>query len=176
MNICVLVGSLRKDSYNRKLYNAYQQLSDGQMCFKEINTALFPHYNSDLEPNKPNVIHEYAQDIRESDAVLFFTPEYNYSLPGHLKNAIDWLSRLDNQPFNGKKSAILGGSPGYIGTARMQYELRKIGVFLNIHFLNKPEVMVGQLYGKFDADGNLNDDNTRTFLLNHIEAMRAFVA
>lgn len=175
LTMTVFVGSLRKDSYNRKVFNLYQSLAKDKIRFKEINTADFPHYNSDLEANKPAIIKEYGDQIRNSDAILFFSPEYNYSLPGHLKNAIDWLSRLENQPFNGKKAAVIGASPGNIGTARMQYELRKIGVFLNLAFLNKPEVMIGQVYGKFDEQNQLLDAKLEEFLGLHIEAMIEFV-
>ena len=108
----------------------------------------------------PAVITEHAAHLAESDAILFITPEYNYSVPGHLKNAIDWLSRDERQPFSGKKAAIIGGSPGNIGSARMQYDLRKIGVFLDLQFLNKPEVMISSMYNKFDDQLNLIDEGT----------------
>lgn len=176
LDISVFIGSLRKDSYNRKIFNLYQSLAKDRMRFKEINTADFPHYNADIESDKPAIIKEYGEQIRNSDAVLFISPEYNYSLPGHLKNAIDWLSRLENQPFNGKKAAVIGASPGNIGTARMQYELRKIGVFLNLVFLNKPEVMIGQVYGKFDEQNQLLDAKLEEFLSLHIDAMTEFLA
>lgn len=175
MNVTVMIGSLRKGSYHRKLYEVYQQLAKGVLTFTEISTADFPLYNGDLEASKPAIIETHADSIRAADGHLFITPEYNYSIPGHLKNAIDWLSRVDNQPFNGKKVGIIGGSPGAVGTARMQYDLRKVGVFLNLHFLNKPEVMVGKLFDKFNSEGELNDSGTREFLEKHLGAFVEFI-
>jgi chromate reductase len=92
--------------------------------------------------------------------LLFATPEYNYSIPGVLKNAIDWVSRPPDQPFAGKAAAIIGASPGPTGTARAQYHLRQVGVFLDLHFLNKPEVMISSAADRFDADGRLKDEKT----------------
>ena len=100
--------------------------------------------------------------------MIFFTPEYNYSIPGVLKNAIDWLSRNDLKPFNNKLAAVLGGSPGNIGTARMQYHLRQVGVFLNLNFLNKPEVMIGKVFSKV-TDGEITDKDTIDLLNRHIQ-------
>lgn len=175
MNISVMLGSLRKDSYNRKLFELYRELSEGIFVFNEIPTADFPLYNADLEPVKPDIIEAHATTIRRSDGIIFISPEYNYSIPGNLKNAIDCLSRVNQQPFDGKKAAIIGGSPGAIGTARMQYELRKVGVFLNINFLNKPEVMVSNLYDKFDQNGNLIDEKTVDFFKTHIRAFAGYL-
>jgi chromate reductase, NAD(P)H dehydrogenase (quinone) len=175
MKLSVLLGSLRKESFHRKLLSAYCELARGEFEFSEIPTQDFPHYNSDLEENMPQIIHTHGNTIKSSDGILIISPEYNYSLPGHLKNAIDWLSRLEQKPFDGKKTAIIGGSPGNVATARMQYEMRKIGVFLNLHFLNKPEVMINKLFDKFDGDGRLIDDDTLTFLYSHIKAFKTFM-
>ncbi len=175
MQIAVMVGSLRKDSFNRKVYENYQRLHSDKFHFTEINTADFPHYNSDLEDSKPECIDRYGQQLSESSGMLFFTPEYNYSIPGHLKNAIDWLSRVSPNPFNNKKAAILGASPGGMGTGRMQYDLRKVGVFLNLHFLNKPEFMLSNVMSKFDEEGNL-DSQTIDFLDKHGKAYQAYLA
>lgn len=173
--ISVFVGSLRKESYHKKLFELYQPLFDNSFTFYEIPTTDFPLYNADLESSKNEIIQVHAEHIRSSSGIIFFSPEYNYSIPGHLKNAIDWLSRIPNQPFYGKKAAIIGGSPGAIGTARMQYDLRKIGVFLNITFMNSPEVMISKMYDKFDGQHNLTDQQTKDFLKAHAQAFFEFI-
>ncbi len=176
MHISVIVGSLRADSINRKIFNQYQALAKGIFEFSEVKTSDFPLFNSDLAKECLATITPHADTIRQSDGLLFFCPEYNYSLPGHVKNAIDWLSIVDEQPFNNKKAAIIGASPGNVGTARMQYDLRKIGVYLNLHFLNKPEMMIGQSFSKFNDDGVLTDDKTLSFLDEHVKNFKAFLA
>ena len=103
--------------------------------------------------------------------MLFSSPEYNYSVPGILKNAIDWASRQPTPPFDGKPVAIMGASPGLIGTARAQYHLRQICVFLNAHPLNRPEVMISQAMNKFDKDGKLTDEQTRKFMTDLLTAL-----
>lgn len=173
--ISVFVGSLRKDSYHKKLFELYQVLSEGVFTFYDVPTVDFPLYNTDLEASKPEIIQTHADNIRTSDGILFFSPEYNYSIPGHLKNAIDWLSRITNQPFDGKKAAIIGGSPGVVGTARMQYDLRKVGVFLNIVFMNRPEVMISSMYDKFDEQQHLKDEQTKAFLQTHVQSFFEFI-
>lgn len=173
--VSVFLGSLRKDSYHKKIFEVYQRLSENVFTFYEIPTMDFPLYNADLEASKPEIIETHAETIRTSAGILFFSPEYNYSIPGHLKNAIDWLSRVSKQPFDGKKAAIIGGSPGVVGTARMQYELRKVGVFLNITFINKPEVMISKMYDKFDDQQNLVDEQTKEFLQSHVHSFLKFI-
>jgi chromate reductase len=115
-------------------------------------------------------------EIARADAVLIATPEYNFSIPGVLKNAIDWISRLPDQPFKNKPVAILGASPGPVGTARAQYDLRKVFVFLDAHVLNKPEIMISNAGTRFDAEGKLTDETSRKFLASQIEALRAWAA
>ena len=110
--------------------------------------------------------------IRDADAILFVTPEYNYSVPGVLKNAIDWASRPPEQPFAGKPAAIMGASPGVIGTARAQYHLRQIAVFLDLKVLNKPEVMIGGAADRFDSAGNLTHEPTREFIGKTLAALQ----
>jgi chromate reductase len=112
--------------------------------------------------------------IKAADALLFATPEYNYSIPGLLKNAIDWASRPPEQPFNGKPVAIMGASPGPVGTARCQYHLRQVCVSLNMFPVNKPEVMIGQYQNKFDVCGKLTDETTRGFVQDLLVALAAW--
>ncbi len=177
MNIAVIIGSLRKESYNRKLYNAYRSLADGDYNFKELSIHKFPLYNQDLEAvNFPEVVESVADRIRESDAVLFFSPEYNYSIPGYVKNAIDWLSRVDDQPFAARPVSILGASPSPSGTARMQYHFRQVGVTLDMRLLNRPEVIVSKVNEKFNEQGDLTDETTRKMLKKHIKMFKEFVS
>src|SRR4029077_6804387 len=122
----------------------------------------FPGFNQDLDQEPPEKVIEFKQKIREADAILFSSPEYNYSIPGVLKNAIDWASRpYGDSAWEGKPAAIMGASPGAVGTARMQYHLRQVMVFLNMYPLNKPEAMIGNCMEKFDSEGNLTDEKTK---------------
>ena len=117
-----------------------------------------------------------GEAIAAADGVVIVTPEYNYSVPGVLKNAIDWLSRLPNQPFAGKPVAIQSASPGALGGARAQYHLRQSLVFLDARVLNRPEVMVGGAYGKADmASGDLTDQATKDFIAGQLKAFADFV-
>jgi len=110
--------------------------------------------------------------IRAADAVIFCSPEYNYSIPGHLKNVIDWASRpYGDSAWEGKPAAIMGASIGAIATARMQYHLRQVMVFLDMHPLNRPEVMIGSCGDKYDADGRLTDEDTRQHIRKLLEAL-----
>ena len=117
-----------------------------------------------------------AEAIRAADGVIFCTPEYNFSIPGGLKNALDWVSRLPNQPFIGKPIAIQSASPGPLGGARIQYDLRKSLVFLDALTLNKPEIFVGNCAAKFDETGELKDEATINFIKQQLEAFSSFIA
>jgi chromate reductase len=122
-------------------------------------------FNQDDEQNPPAKVAELKKRVRDADALLFVTPEYNYSVPGVLKNAIDWASRpYGDSAWDGKPAAIMGASIGTIATARAQYHLRQIFVFLNIFALNQPEVMIGNAAERFDANGNLTDDATKDYI------------
>lgn len=175
MKIITMVGSLRKNSYNRMVYDFYKSIAEN-VEFYEIYTDKFPHYNADLHEKRfPDEITYASNLIKNSDGVLFFSPEYNYSVPGTLKNALDWLSRLDPPPLAKKPASVIGASPGNIGTARMQYDLRKIGIFLDIFFMNKPEIMISNVYKKFDEQGVLTDEATKEHLKKHVEAFQDFI-
>ncbi len=165
IRILGIAGSLRRDSYNRAALRAATQLVPPDATIETFDLQGIPAFNQDEEQNPPARVVELKRLIRAADAVLFVTPEYNYSVPGVLKNAIDWASRpYGDSAWSGKPAAIMGASAGTIGTARAQYHLRQIMVFLNMFPLNQPEVMIGNAATRFDKDGNLTDEATRAHI------------
>ena len=160
-----IAGSLRRESYNRAALRAATSLAPEGVTIDVFELDGIPGFNQDEEQNPPAKVVELKQRIREADAILIVTPEYNYSVPGVLKNAIDWASRpYGDSAWNGKPAAIMGASVGTIGTARAQYHLRQMMVFLNMFPINQPEVMIGNASERFDAEGNLTDDQTKEFI------------
>jgi len=165
VRILGIPGSLRRESYNRAALRAATQLVPEGATIDIFELEGIPGFNQDEEQNPPAKVVEFKQRIREADAILFVTPEYNYSVPGVLKNAIDWASRpYGDSAWNGKPAAIMGASIGAIGTARAQYHLRQMFVFLNMFPINQPEVMIGNAQERFDSQGNLTDDATKEFI------------
>ncbi len=165
VSILGIAGSLRKGSYNRATLRAAQQLAPEGTQIEIFELDGIPGFNQDEEQNPPERVAELKARARAADAILFVTPEYNYSIPGVLKNAIDWASRpYGDSAWEGKPVAVIGASIGSIGTARAQYHLRQCFVFLNMHPLNRPEVMISNATEKFDPEGNLTDDTTKEFL------------
>ncbi len=172
IRILGIAGSLRKQSYNRSALDAAVKLVPDGAEIEIFELDGFPGFNQDDEPNPPQKVVEFKQKIRAADAILFATPEYNYSIPGVLKNAIDWASRpYGDSAWDGKPAAIMGVSVGSIATARAQYHLRQIFVFLNIHAVNRPEVMIGNASKVFDQDGNLTDEATKDHIRDLIQAL-----
>ncbi|HEV7698834.1 MAG TPA: NADPH-dependent FMN reductase [Pyrinomonadaceae bacterium] len=172
LRILGISGSLRKGSFNTAALHAAQELVPEGVEMVVAEIGELPAFNQDLEADPPAAATSFKQAVREADAIVFSSPEYNYSVPGHLKNAIDWASRpYGDSAWDGKPALIMGASPGAIGTARMQYHLRQIMVFLNMHPLNKPEVMINNCASKFDEQGNLTDEKTREYLKQAIEAL-----
>lgn len=162
IRILGFAGSLRRESYNRAALRAATKLVPEGAILETIELDGIPIFNQDEEQNPAPKVVEFKRRIRESDAILFVTPEYNYSVPGMLKNAIDWASRpYGDSAWNGKPAAIMGASPGSIGTARAQYHLRQIMVFLNMFPINQSEVMIGNAAARFDQQGNLTDEATK---------------
>ena len=156
-------GSLRIGSYNKALLRAAAGLVPLDMNLEIFDLEGIPTFNQDTEQNMPEKVKDFKTKIMEADASLI--PEYNYSVPGVLKNAIDWASRpYGDNPFDGKPVAIMSASIGMLGGARAQYHLRQIFVFLNIYPINRPEVIVPFAQDKFDANGNLLDNDTKKFL------------
>ena len=165
-------GSLRAGSYNTAALRAAQELAPDGVEIEIYDISQFPPFNQDIDSEAPQIVTDLKAAIRAADAIIFSSPEYNYSVPGHLKNVIDWASRpYGDNAWDGKPALIMGASIGAIATARMQYHLRQIMVFLNMHPLNKPEVMIGFAQDKFDTDGNLTDETTREFLSQAIAAL-----
>jgi len=175
LNILSLCGSLRKGSYNKAALRAAAALAPADVKLESFDIAPIPLYNEDVRAaGFPPVVEELRRKIAAADAILFVTPEYNYSMPGVLKNAIDWASRPPDQPFNDKPMAVMGASPSMLGSARAQYHLRQSMVFLNGHFLNKPEVMIATAQTKFDADGNLTDETAKGLIRQLLENLAAW--
>jgi chromate reductase len=175
IKVAALCGSLRKESLNRMaLKVAILQAPEG-MTVEEADIGLLPLYNADLhQAGLPDSVQRLCDSVAAADALLFVTPEYNYSIPAPLKNAIDWVSRAPNQPFDGKPTAIMGASPGLFGTVRAQMHLRHSMVFLNMLPLNRPQVLIGQAASKFDAAGNLTDETTRGLIRDLMAALGAW--
>ncbi len=178
LHFVTLLGSLRKASFNGIVARTLPDLAPEGITITPLGCiSAFPHYNQDVQDaGFPEPVLAMAEQIRAADGVIVVTPEYNYSVPGVLKNALDWLSRVTPQPFAGKPLAIQTASPGAIGGARAQYHLRQSLVFLNAYVLNRPEVMIGQATGKFDTDRlELTDQKTRDFLVTQITALAELV-
>ena len=172
IKILGIAGSLRKESYNKSALKAAQALAPEGTEVEIFDIAGIPLFSQDDEHHVPPRVTEFKKRIHAADAILFVTPEYNYSVPGVLKNAIDWASRpYGESAWHGKPVAIMGASVGTMGTARAQYHLRQMFVFLNMHAVNQPEVMIANASQKFDNEGNLSDDvaaNLITQLLTNL--------
>lgn len=165
MKILGIVGSLRKSSYNAFALKAAQELLPEGVTLETVSLHGIPVFNQDDELTPPAAVLEFKQKIAAADAILFATPEYNYSLPGGLKNAIDWGTRPYGQSaWKGKTAAIMGVSIGNFGTARAQYDLRKILVALDMPVVVQPEVMIGNAAERFDPNGVLTDERSRELI------------
>jgi chromate reductase len=165
ISVLGFAGSLRQGSYNKAALRAAIELAPAGMTIETFDLAPIQPYNEDVKQRGfPPPEQELRERIRAADALLIVTPEYNRGVPGVLKNAIDWVSRPPDQPFNGKPTAILGASPGMIGTAVAQYDLRRCLGVLNALVMNTPSVMIGQASEKFDEQGRLTDQPTRDII------------
>lgn len=175
LHVLAISGSLRKGSYNTAALRAAQELAPEGMSIEIASIAEIPAYNADVQAEGfPPAVSALGDKIRAADAVLFGSPEYNYSIPGVLKNAIDWISRLPNQPFAGKPVGMIGASQSLLGAARAQYHLRQTFVFVDALPVNKPEVFITLAQTKFDETGKLTDEPTRGFIRKHLEALEAW--
>jgi len=165
VKILGIAGSLRKKSYNRAALKAALQLVPQNASIEIFELDGIPPFSEDDEKNPPERVVLFKSRIQAADAILFVTPEYNYSIPGVLKNAIDWASRpYGDNAWDGKPVAVMGASMGMTGTARAQYHLRQTFVFLNMYPINQPEVMIANAAKRFDDQGNLIDKDTKEFI------------
>jgi chromate reductase, NAD(P)H dehydrogenase (quinone) len=175
IGVLAMCGSLRQGSYNMAVLRTAIELKPPGMTIAIADIGSIPLYNEDVRVRGfPPPVETLRRQIKEADALLFACPEYNYSMSGVLKNAIDWASRPPDQPFAGKPAAIMGASAGMAGGAHAQGDLRRSFVFLDIHPINKPEVRIGQAQTKFDADGRLTDEAARGFIRDMLVALAAW--
>ncbi|HUP88508.1 MAG TPA: NADPH-dependent FMN reductase [Longimicrobiales bacterium] len=171
-----LIGSLSKASLNRKLAKALVKVAPEGLTFTEISFADLPLYDYELETNFPAAATAFKNALAAVDAVLFVTPEYNRSIPGPLKNAIDWASRPYGKcSFARKPSAVIGTSPGKIGTAVGQQHLRSILSFCNSPQMNSPEAYIQFTPGLITDDGEITDDSTKGFLQDYMKELEGFI-
>ena len=172
VHILGFAGSLRKSSFNRALLREALELVPGDAKLEVFDLEGIPPFNQDLESQLPEKVKEFKAKIRGADGILIATPEYNYSIPGVLKNAIDWASRpYGDNALEGKPVALMGASVGMLGTARAQYHLRQTFVFLNMYPLNRPEVMVPFANDKINNDGKVTDPKTKEKIRELLESL-----
>lgn len=165
IKILGICGSLRKKSFNLAALRAAQSMLPANTSMELFDLNDIPVFSEDIEANPPAKVVELKKQIRAADAILFATPEYNYSIPGGLKNAIDWGSRpYGDSAWTDKPVAVMGASVGRFGSARAQYHLRQTFVFLNMHAVNQPEVMIGPAGEAFDANGNLTHETSKRLI------------
>jgi chromate reductase len=179
LNVVCICGSLRKASYNRMVMNALPALAPPNMKLSEAPPfAVFPLYNADIEQSSgvPPAVHKLAEAIRAADGVIFNTPEYNFSIPGGVKNAVDWLSRVPNQPFAGKPVALQSATNGPLGGGRMQYDLRRCMLFLDALTFGRPEIFIGNASQRIDAaTGQITDEATKKIIGQQLAAFAKFI-
>ena len=175
ISVLGICGSLRKGSFNMAALRTAIELKPPGMEVTVADISQIPLYNEDVRAEGfPPPVETLRQQIKAADALLFACPEYNYAMSGVLKNAIDWASRPPDQPFAGKACAIIGAAAGMAGSARAQHNLRQTCVFLDMHPLNKPEVLIFQAHNKFDANGALTDDVARGLIGDLMKALLAW--
>ncbi|HEX4237974.1 MAG TPA: NAD(P)H-dependent oxidoreductase [Xanthobacteraceae bacterium] len=179
LNVVSICGSLRKGSYNRIVMNALQGYApEGMRIIEAPSYAEFPLYNADIQNSSgfPAPVQTLAEAIRAAAGVIFVSPEYNYGVPGPLKNAIDWVSRLPNQPFANKPIALISASAGILGGGRMQYDLRRSMIFLDAWTMNKPEIFIGNVSQKIDEKtGQIKDEQAIGFIKQQLAAFAKFI-
>src|ERR1700749_763537 len=170
--VLAICGSLRQGSYNKAGLRTAIELKPPGMTIETADIGSIPLYNEDVRARGfPPPVEKLRAQIAAADALLFVTPEYNYSMSGVLKNGVEWGSRPPDHPFGGKPVAIMGAAAGMAGSARAQYDLRRSCVFLDMHPLNKPEVLIGQAQTKFDEQGRLTDEAARGFIRDMLVAL-----
>ncbi|MGV2288282.1 NAD(P)H-dependent oxidoreductase [Trinickia sp. YCB016] len=174
--IAVTVGSLRRDSFNKALSHAIVKLASADFAFEFLDIGSLPLYSQDYDADFPEAALHFKQRIEAADGLLFVTPEYNRSIPGVLKNALDWGSRpWGSNSWGGKPGAVLGTSPGATGTALSQQHLRNVLAYLDVATLGQPEMFIKHADGVIDADGNVANDHTRNFLHKFVHRYESWV-
>jgi chromate reductase len=175
-NVAIFVGSLRKESLNRKLANALIKMAPPSLKMEIVEIRHLPLFDQDFEADLPQVVRDFKQRVQAADAVLFITPEYNRSVPGALKNALDVGSRPYGQSaWNGKPGAVISVSPGGIGGFGANHHLRQSLVFLNVPVLQQPEAYIGNAGSLFDDNGAIANDSTREFMTKFLQAYEQWV-
>jgi len=175
-DVAVIVGSLRKDSFNRKMAKAMIAMAPAALKLEIVEIGELPLYNQDFDPNPPKEVTDFKQRVSRCDAVLFVTPEYNRSMPGVLKNAIDCGSRpYGKSAWNGKPAAVMSVSPGAIGGFGANHHLRQSLVFLNVPAMPQPEAYIGNASKLFDDKGGLANDDTREFVNKFLQAFAQWI-
>jgi len=172
-------GSLRKGSYNTMLLKAASQLLSFNVSVQIISIEDIPLYNADLDlpsaKQRPRPVEHFRKMLTDADGILISSPEYNYSIPGGLKNAIDWASRGEDSPLLRKPVAVIGATTGLWGTTRMQLAFHNVFLFLDMKPVYKPEVLVAQAEKKFDKNGNLIDEMAKKLLKQKLEALKEMI-
>ncbi|MEP7183855.1 MAG: NAD(P)H-dependent oxidoreductase [Betaproteobacteria bacterium] len=175
-NVAVFVGSLRKESLNRKMALALAAMAPAQLRLGIVEIGHLPHFDADFEADPPAVVREFKENVAAADAVLFVTPEYNRSVPGVLKNAIDVGSRpYGKSSWSGKPGAVISVSPGGIGGFGANHHLRQSLVFLDVPAMAQPEAYIGNAAALFDDKGALTNDATRKFLEKYLHAFARWI-
>jgi chromate reductase len=176
MNVAILVGSLRKESINLKLARAVERLASAELKFDYLRIGDLPLYTQEFDGQYPPVCQRLKDAVEAADAVLFVTPEYNRSIPGVLKNAIDIASRpYGTNSFAGKPGAVMGASPGSAGTSMAQQHLRNVLAYLDVRTLAQPEVFIHFKEGMIDSEGKIENDRTQKFLQGFVDQYVAWV-
>ncbi|MEA5026681.1 NAD(P)H-dependent FMN reductase [bioreactor metagenome] len=176
IKILAFAGSLREHSYNKLLLQGVKAVLPEDFTMEIFDLSVIPMYNQDDEDHMPDTVLEFKEKIEASDIILIASPEYNFSISGALKNALDWASRPYNQnSFDDKPVGIMGASFGMMGTSRAQYQLRQIGVALNMRIINRPEIMLGMASSKFSESGELTDIKTKELILSMLTGLRAMI-
>lgn len=178
LNILTICGSLRKGSFNRLLMQALPALAPPELNLSEAPSYdTMPHYNFDIQNTAgfPDTVTAWSDAIRAADGIIIVSPEYNWGIPGPLKNAIDWASRLKDQPFKGKPILLQSAATGMLGGARMQHQLRQVLLPLDAHLFGRPEVIVTFAAQKFDENGGIKDEPTREMIKQQLAGFTAYV-
>lgn len=172
ISIIGFTGSLRLHSYNKAALNAAKKLLPEGATLEIVDLSAIPFFNEDVEEEgTPQSVLDFKIKLSAADAILISTPEYNYSIPPVLKNALDWASRGNDLPLSGKPLAIMSASPSIFGGSRVQYHLRQVCVRVNLFPLNQPEVFIMKADTKFDKDGNLTNETTKNSISKLLEAL-----